>query len=172
MIKVMQRETYVSDLADEYRRGYDEGRRSENEKLTQGRMKRTEYKGGNGMTKVKLPREVAEAVEGLRKITCSNYEVMCVVRSAHANPNAIKVRDWFADGAGTHDLLMEALVNGYEIEKTPEEIVRQKYEMLDINRRLAKLSYDDVTASKSAAKREGMREVLDAYGIKVEGVNA
>ncbi len=59
--------------------------------------------------------------------------------------------------------LMKALVNGYEVEKTPEEKVREYY--LDstdseVYSRAFTFHYDDA-----------IRTTLDLLGIKIEGVN-
>ncbi|MCY8348063.1 hypothetical protein MOC74_21910 [Bacillus haynesii] len=56
-------------------------------------------------------------------------------------------------------ILAAALINGYEVEKTPEEKVREYYE-----------SYG---GSPSAMERkEAVQDTLDLLGIKIEGVNA
>ncbi|MEC0718978.1 hypothetical protein P8882_01655 [Bacillus haynesii] len=55
--------------------------------------------------------------------------------------------------------LAAALINGYEVEKTPEEKVREYYE-----------SYG---GSPSAMERkEAVQDTLDLLGIEIEGVNA
>lgn len=63
-----------------------------------------------------------------------------------------------------------ALVNGYEVEKTPEEKVREYY-ATNYQRHEQSLprSKDDFYTSGVA---EGVRSTLDLLGIKIEGVNA
>ena len=57
------------------------------------------------------------------------------------------------------DILAAALINGYEVEKTPEEKVREYYESHG--------------GSPSAEERKAaIRETLYKLGIKIEGVNA
>ncbi|WP_060210224.1 hypothetical protein [Sporosarcina koreensis] len=55
--------------------------------------------------------------------------------------------------------LAAAMINGYEVEKTPEEMVREYYGEYDG-------TYGDIY------RRRGIRTTLDMLGIKVEGVNA
>ncbi|MGO4897543.1 hypothetical protein ACG2QI_23025 [Bacillus sp. GM2] len=64
-------------------------------------------------------------------------------------------------GINTIDImtLAAALINGYEVEKTPEEKVREFYESHG--------------GSPSAEERKAaIRETLYKLGIKIEGVNA
>ncbi|TWM68763.1 DUF1642 domain-containing protein [Bacillus licheniformis] len=64
-------------------------------------------------------------------------------------------------GINTIDImtLAAALINGYEVEKTPEEKVREFYESHG--------------GSPSAMERKAaIRETLYKLGIKIEGVNA
>jgi len=72
-------------------------------------------------------------------------------------------REWTDRFSPLNDLdimtLAAALINGYEVEKTPEEKVREYYE-----------SYG---GSPSAMERkEAVQDTLDLLGIKIEGVNA
>lgn len=116
------------------------------------------------MTKVKLPREVAEAIEILRTITHSNTELMLVARECHnENPMARRVYKWTKTD-GKPDLLMEALVNGYEVEKTPEEEVREYYEPFSVRRQNL--------SSEKYAIGFAIVQTLDLLGIKIKGVNA
>ncbi|MEC1584417.1 hypothetical protein P9D80_03440 [Bacillus spizizenii] len=65
--------------------------------------------------------------------------------------------------------LAAALVNGYEVEKTSEEKVREYHQSLvcDMDRAL---SYEDEGNCRSAI--EAVEETLNLLGIKIEGVNA
>ena len=133
------------------------------------------------MTKVKLPKEIAEAIDHLRTITTTNYDVIRVVEFTDLNPVVRKVYDWAykTSGKGTPDLLMQALVNGYEIEKTPEELraiahgkVRDYYAELKRKESRARFwdDYEEVLANMR--KRHATTDVLRMLGIKIEGVNA
>ena len=63
-----------------------------------------------------------------------------------------------------------ALINGYEVEKTPEEKVREYYAAnYQRHEQSMPRSKDDFYTSGVA---EGVRNTLDCLGIKIEGVNA
>lgn len=118
--------------------------------------------------KVTLPREVAEAIEKLRSITWTDYGMLSAVRNAPENPNAVTVSEWaFGEGSGSPDLLMRALVNGYEVEKTPEEKVREYYDRY--NPEYATTLF---TEELFTGRRQGVYNTLDLLGIKIEGINA
>lgn len=120
--------------------------------------------------KVAVPREVAEAIDHLRTITYSNHEIMRLALNVFGNPKACVVHGWAfgSNGGGTPDLLMQALVNGYEIEKSPEDRVREYYE-----RQIVKMpGYFNYEHAASRLRRSTVIETLDMLGIKIEGVNA
>ena len=80
------------------------------------------------MEKVKLPREVAEAIEYLCEKESSNYKVAHRVfysmRGEPDYPGQI-VYEYFN---GDMDELIKVLINGYEIEQTPEDALRMYYD--------------------------------------------
>lgn len=124
------------------------------------------------MTKVKLPREVAQAIEDLRKDGMSNFNIMYQAQGAVVTNSYLTIRKWAFDfpGEGSPDLLMQALVNGYEVEKTPEDRVREYFEIL--KRREV---YAEENGHLTAQHRQGRLSVaitLDILGIKIKGVNA
>lgn len=121
--------------------------------------------------KVKLPREVAEAIEYLRTITQSNHELIRVVEFEMTNPIAVIVRKW-AFETKSPDWLMQALVSGYEIEKTPEEKVLQYYE--GIREKAFRSDMQLYSAGYNTYWRQAdvVKETLDLLDIKIEGVNA
>ncbi|WEZ21193.1 hypothetical protein P5661_06340 [Bacillus subtilis] len=59
--------------------------------------------------------------------------------------------------------LATALINGYEVEKTPEEKVREYFE---------KLWADYCDTNEIEIAKETIINTLDLLGIKIEGVNA
>ncbi len=59
--------------------------------------------------------------------------------------------------------LAAALLNGYEVEKTPEEKVREYFE---------KLWADYCDTNEIEIAKETIINTLDLLGIKIEGVNA
>jgi hypothetical protein len=120
--------------------------------------------------KVTLPREVAEAIELARKWGYRDAEIL---------------KQAAGHGFVDHELiplesvdimtLAKALINGYEVEKSPEELeaerkekVREYYEFW--SERANDRDYEIRTEAEN--KLDGMLFVLDAYGIKIPGVNA
>ena len=69
---------------------------------------------------------------------------------------------------GDYDLLMEALICGYQIEKSPEEKVREYYEHSEEKRR--ECTGPDYHGWR--VKRTTIKTTLSMLGIKMEGVNA
>jgi hypothetical protein len=112
--------------------------------------------------KVKLPREVAEALDSLRGKGYSNFTILSYVINekyiAHLPEIATIVKAYERDNF-SFDTLLNALVNGYEIEKSPEDKVREYYRSLWSENR-----YDKPQLA--------IRKTLNLLGIKVPGVNA
>jgi uncharacterized protein (UPF0297 family) len=117
--------------------------------------------------KVKLPREVAEALDSLREKGYSNFTILSYVINekyiAHLPEITTIVKAYERDDF-SFDKLLNALVNGYEIEKSPEEKVREYYESLD-KRPLCSEAYGWHEA-------KAIKKTLDLLGIKIPGVNA
>lgn len=121
------------------------------------------------MTKVKLTREVAEAIEEMRNAGKTNYSILRQAEGAVVTTSYLTLRRWAFDtgGAGSPDLLMAALTNGYEIEKTPEDAVREYYEKARATRR-----YSGYGQSFTEGRVVGVQHTLDLLGIKIGGINA
>ncbi|MEC1690296.1 hypothetical protein P9E05_01990 [Bacillus mojavensis] len=68
--------------------------------------------------------------------------------------------------------LAAALVNGYEVEKTPEEKVREYYEAVQNLREERYLAGDTEGKRFHAGALVGICTTLGIFGIKIEGVNA
>ncbi len=67
--------------------------------------------------------------------------------------------------------LAAALVNGYEVEKTPEEKLREYYEWLKRSRDERHLAGDVEGKRFKAGLLQGVLNTLDYLGIEIEGVN-
>ncbi|VXC07410.1 conserved hypothetical protein [Bacillus sp. 349Y] len=101
------------------------------------------------MEKVTLPKDVAEAIEDY----LSEYDKARLIK-AHSTPGR-----WSADVREEINkidvmTLAAALVNGYEVEVTPEEKVKEHFDGLDL------------FSSQCA-----VIETLNILGIKIEGIN-
>jgi len=108
------------------------------------------------MERVKLPREVAEALDDVKYMGLHNIIEQVVNMHAYevVTSQLSDIRHHFrADWR----LLAEALVNGYEVEETPEEKVRKLF--------------DGSYPGMDAQYRAGIRHTLDALGISMKGVN-
>ncbi|WP_144500147.1 hypothetical protein [Bacillus pumilus] len=64
--------------------------------------------------------------------------------------------------------LAAALINGYEIEKSPEQKVREHYEKLAAKRRYVPGCIDEI---KLYAEMDAIRRTLDMLGIEIDFVN-
>jgi len=116
------------------------------------------------MSEIKKPvitKEQAETLERMRRI-------------GHADKHILMASCDGIIGDDLKDLdimtLAAALINGYEVEKTPEEKVRELY-ATNYQRHEQSMphSKEDIFTSGVA---EGIRSTVDCLGIKIEGVNA
>ena len=112
------------------------------------------------MEKVKLPREIAADIERFRNIKCENVEIIYAFASGKDASNR-RFADFAADN---FDTLLSALVNGYEVEETPEDKVREQYKT---PRHF--LNKDEDT--EADIYRKGIKFALDTLGITIKGVN-
>lgn len=111
------------------------------------------------MSKVTLPREVAEAIEasyafGFR----SKHILLSSVSTEDIDDTYVLALRKYA--RKNFDVLLAALVNGYDVEKTPEEVIRDDYEQ-----------FDPGTLEYRVGLRDGIVRTLNTLGIKIEGVN-
>ena len=126
------------------------------------------------MNKVILPKEIAELVEQAWAIQAKHPQVVKHLyltnwgRLAldHGEILSDKLSDYAEDNPMEY---MSALVNGYEVVKTPEEQIGEYYE------KMHELAWDRSRSPESrmasAAERNGTERTLDIFGIKIEGIN-
>jgi hypothetical protein len=116
------------------------------------------------VARVTLPREVAEAIELAKKSKYSDDEIL-IRAAAHGfvTPELMPLE--------SVDImtLAKALINGYEIEKSPEDKVREYYEGL-IETKTDPLN-DPYTRELAAYEASGVVKTLNLLDIKVPGVN-
>jgi hypothetical protein len=118
--------------------------------------------------KVTLPKEVAEAIENYRSQGFSNASIIATAVTSGGVGSRSKALVYFVTAEkGNSDVLMRALVNGFDVEKTPEIMLREYWE--DVITR-----WED--ADKGERYYEGSHDaiitVLGILGIKIAGVNA
>jgi hypothetical protein len=116
------------------------------------------------VARVTLPREVAEAIELARKWEYRDDEIL---------------KQAAGHGFVTHELiplesvdimtLAKALINGYEIEKSPANFEAERKEKA---REFYEEQYKKRHLDYSAGILDGIKFTLTTFDIKIEGVNA
>jgi hypothetical protein len=111
--------------------------------------------------KVSLSKEIAGAIEYYR---AKGYSNLSIVSEVINNKTQAKCMTKFViNDINNFDKIMSALVNGYEVEKSPEDKVRDLYE--DVRNRYPNFTkYDEGYLAS-------MTDTLCLLGIKIEGVN-
>lgn len=118
------------------------------------------------MDKVKLPKEVADELEKCRQ-GHSDKDVISIAIADHLVKPYGSLQAYANE---FFDQFMSALVNGYEVEQTPEDKVREYItNRLKEARSLVEGSPHHVRAIH---RYEGAASVAEMLGIKIEGVNA
>jgi len=127
---------------------------------------------------VTIPKEVADAIESFRSDGWSNARIVeAALRGGLSVTSRLDVVRAFA--AAQCDTLLAALINGYEREKSPEELAEEKRQVA--NKRI-KIAYDrrlvDATFSGHAhesmrhrAFADGIKFALNELGIVIDGIN-
>lgn len=105
--------------------------------------------------KVKLPKEVCDALDYLKK---HNYDYMTILQKSHRG-------HWTSTetitlNSVTTENLMQALVLGYEPELSAEEQLKERYE----NRG------DYCTYEHFLGYRDGVKDTLHLHGIKYDWI--
>lgn len=119
--------------------------------------------------KAKVSKEVAEAIEDVRSVNYTDFQIIQDIVEDEGKtvygtkmPVLIKFAKYSTENQQT---LFLALANGYEVEKTPEEMVAEQY-------RSRQRMYDRFGNDEDYGAMEGIEFVAEAYGLKIEGVNA
>lgn len=116
------------------------------------------------MEKVKLPKEVAEAIDTISRMQNWKMRIMeCMFDDSRTLSKEMSiVKTFFFNTGDNGEIIMSALVNGYEVEMTPEERIKCAISNAG---NLAPIDSD-------TAYIRGIRVALEIYGIKIPGVNA
>lgn len=120
------------------------------------------------MNKVTIPREVAEAIEELRNVGMSNWAIIAIANDpSEIDEKCLGEYSTTLSRFKDRDKLLGALVNGYEIEQTPEARLRDIF--IDAaNERLSAGSDGEYYVGMM----DGIRTALNTLGIKIVGINA
>jgi len=107
----------------------------------------------------------------MRKEGATNYEIIRRANGAMITEPDVVLRRWaFGEQAeGSPDMLMTALVNGYTIEKSPEEKLRNIFEEYRANYRCTEDWERDNAYAEGVLF--GIEETLELLDITIEGIN-
>lgn len=115
-----------------------------------------------------IPRQVADVIEFYRSgMVETDILVKCVL-----DPN------WIGEYAEIlrsipFETLLTALINGYNVEKTPEDKIRVRYEEHGLTAQAKAVSAGNfIHAGRCDGYRQGVVETLAALKIEIKGVNA
>ena len=127
-------------------------------------------------TKVVLPKDVAEAIENLRDFGLTDYGI--IVESADTTRKGNEIDElriirkftFESEGDGAQ-IILQALVNGYEVEQTPEDRLREYYEKVEIESFRANTKKQWHHEAELMGRLVGVRTTLRILGITIEGIN-
>lgn len=125
--------------------------------------------------RVTIPKEVAEAIEGMRRkltnllIVVSVYGGVSYTETPYIREIEI-LRHYFIS-TDSEDLLLSALVNGYEVEQSPEEQLREYYGNIVEYEECWREVSDFDAVNECMAERDGVINTLGILGITIEGIN-
>ncbi|MCO0597402.1 hypothetical protein NGI46_07965 [Peribacillus butanolivorans] len=122
-------------------------------------------------TIVTLPKEVAEAMDEIKRKNGEGAlrDLPQIYSLIEEGPTSYKT---VIDYARSDDnLYFEAVVNGYQVEATPEERVREYFEKASSSYKVV-ARCDAVEASHFIGRMTAIRELVDILDISVSGVNA
>lgn len=118
--------------------------------------------------KVKIPKDVAGAIVEFRKHykDGAEFDLELIKREGWIYTDII--RAFTSESRTNLELYFAALVNGYEVEETPEERILESY-----HRKMASANNPCSSNWKnSVGFADGIKFTLNELGIKIEGVNA
>lgn len=128
------------------------------------------------MEKVKLPKDVAFAISVMRANEISNYDIIKSLSSDYwyadagyddediKNANRVMFNYYINDTKNNPEKIIQALVNSYEIELTPNEQLKEYWDNLKLL-----IEKHDLGIDKGAIT--GIENTLNILGIKIEGIN-
>ncbi|MFE4202084.1 DUF1642 domain-containing protein [Aneurinibacillus aneurinilyticus] len=121
--------------------------------------------------KVVIPREVAEAIEYLRGNGIYNKYILANSLESYGDTRCNIRQTVFKFAEKDFLTLANAVLNGYTVEQTPEDKVREYFERLRKEEQpsCGNCVEDRVRASVAC---QAVEFTLNTLGIKIEGVNA
>jgi hypothetical protein len=120
-------------------------------------------------SKIAVPPAVAEAIRHYTDLADSKHEAFTDILSLGYEAEKSELILRYFDG--NYDELMEALICGYEVEKSPEEKVKEYWS--DVMFRWSDADGESVTLERYyEGSHDAIITVLGILGIKIAGVNA
>ncbi|EGI2114740.1 hypothetical protein FH832_002802 [Listeria monocytogenes] len=123
--------------------------------------------------KITIPKEIHSDIEQARAGGHSNYHIFINTYESDANSGYFTlIRYYFEDTYGEekgYEVLMNVLVNGYEVKQDPHEKIKANYNQL-----LGRLRAPSVTTREDQeirARIDEMTLTLEILGINIEGVD-
>lgn len=113
--------------------------------------------------KVRLPREVGNSIKRIRENYKSGCEYDLEFLSKERYSGMDEITEFVYESRENMILYYQALVNGYEIEETPEEKIQEMFKKPG--------PFNDGIGEMSTAYRNGIRDTLDTLNITIKGVN-
>ena len=122
--------------------------------------------------KLKVSREVADAIEYLGKVGCDFEEAMeSHVSTGWSNFSDERV---IALNGLTSKELATALIVGYEVRMTPHEVIANEHRRTvkeAVDGRAGRFELTELGIEKRKSFVEGIEFILDTLNIKIKGVN-
>lgn len=112
--------------------------------------------------KVKVSKEVAEAIEELLRRNGGNHGDAL---GGYLQTRKFTVEKLIPLNTMHQHIAVQAIYFGYEVEQTPAEKVADQYR--NLSELFTKFGY-----RSDLAAMQGIEFVVEAYGLKIEGVNA
>lgn len=119
---------------------------------------------------MKISKQLAKAFEDIEYNSSRDqlYDLSFIASQANGGWEACKTVMTFVQSVGRVKYF-ELLVNGYDVEITPEDNVRYYYEFLTQETDSATRSEDQRKEFKQ--ERRGLENTLALLGVRIEGVN-
>ena len=118
--------------------------------------------------KITVPPSVATAIRFFTDLADTKHEAFAdIMRLGYETERSETILRHFD---GNYDLLMEALICGYQIEKSPEEKVRDYYSEVVEKQRLHR-EYDLSGGERHMYSKLAIKKTLNLLGVTIAGIN-
>jgi len=121
--------------------------------------------------KMKISKQLAKSFEDIEYNSSRDqlYDLSFIASQANSGWDSCKIVMSFVQGVGRAKYF-ELLVNGYDVELTPEEKVREYFS--ETHSEYLDAPTDTLVEQRFCGRIDGILETLHLLGITIEGVNA